>query len=194
MRFRTSNKYRQGNRNSRRSDESMTREEFKLIVKGMKAICTKPDFIPDQDAFNVWYMLLADLDYKKASIATQMHMRSSTFEPKPADIIEQYNKLVKRAEITEMEAWSLVSKALRNGINGAEEEFNKLPPIVQKAVGGPSQLRFWATSDEGSIESVVQSNFMRTYRTECKRQREFDKLPNDVKQLIANTNQQLLEG
>ena len=172
----------------------MTREEFKLIVKGMKAIYTKPDFIPDQDAFNVWYMLLADLDYKNASIATQMHMRSSTFEPKPADIIEQYNKLLKREELTEMEAWSLVSKALRNGINGAEEEFNKLPPLAQKAVGSPSQLRFWATSDEGSIESVVQSNFMRTYRTECKRQREFDKLPNDVKQLITNTNQQLLEG
>jgi hypothetical protein len=160
----------------------------------MKAIYTKSDFIPDQDAFNVWYMLLADLDYKSASIATQMHMRSSTFEPKPADIIEQYNKLVKREELTEMEAWSLVSKALRNGINGAEEEFNKLPPLAQKAVGSPSQLRFWATSDEGSIESVVQSNFMRTYRTECKRQREFDKLPNDVKQLIVNTNQQLLES
>lgn len=172
----------------------MTREEFKLIVKGMKAIYTKPEFIPDQDAFNVWYMLLADLDYKSASIATQMHMRSSTFEPKPADIIEQYNKLVKREELTEMEAWSLVSKALRNGINGAEEEFNKLPPLTQKAVGSPSQLRNWATSDEGSIESVVQSNFMRTYRTECKRQRDFDKLPNDVKQLIANTNQQLLES
>ena len=172
----------------------MTREEFKLIVKGMKAIYTKPEFIPDQDAFNVWYMLLADLDYKSASIATQMHMRSSTFEPKPADIIEQYNKLVKCEELTEMEAWSLVSKALRNGINGAEEEFNKLPPLTQKAVGSPSQLRNWATSDEGSIESVVQSNFMRTYRTECKRQRDFDKLPNDVKQLIANTNQQLLES
>lgn len=172
----------------------MTREEFKLIVKGMKAIYTKPDFIPDQDAFNVWYMLLADLDYKSASISTQMHMRSSTFEPKPADIIEQYNKLVKREELTEMEAWSLVSKALRNGINGAEEEFNKLPPLTQKAVGSPSQLRNWATSDEASIESVVQSNFMRTYRTECKRQRDFDKLPNDVKQLIANTNQQLLES
>lgn len=172
----------------------MTREEFKLIVKGMKAIYTKTDFIPDQDAFNVWYMLLADLDYKSASIATQMHMRSSTFEPKPADIIEQYNKLVKCEELTEMEAWSLVSKALRNGINGAEEEFNKLPPLTQKAVGSPSQLRNWATSDEASIESVVQSNFMRTYRTECKRQRDFDKLPSNVKQLIANTNQQLLES
>lgn len=160
----------------------------------MKAVYTKQEFIPDQDAFNVWYMLLADLDYKNASIAAQMHMRSSSFEPKPADIIEQYNKLTKRAGLTEMEAWTLVSKALRNGINGSEKEFDKLPPLVQKAVGSPSQLRFWATSDEGSIESVVQSNFMRTYRTECKRQKEFDKLPKDVKQLIANTNQKLLEG
>lgn len=172
----------------------MTREEFKLIVKGMKAVYTKPEFIPDQDAFNVWYMLLADLDYKNASIAAQMHMRSSSFEPKPADIIEQYNKLTKRAGLTEMEAWTLVSKALRNGINGAEQEFNKLPPLVQKALGSPSQLRNWATSDESSIESVAQSNFMRSYRTICQREQEFDKLPSDVKKLIENTNQQLLES
>ena len=172
----------------------MTRDDFKLIVKGMKAVYTKPEFINEQDAFNVWYMLLADLDYKNAGIAAQIHMRSSSFEPKPADIMEQYNKLTKRAGLTEMEAWTLVSKALRNGINGAEQEFDKLPPLVQKAVGSPSQLRNWATSDESSIESVAQSNFMRSYRTICQREREFDKLPSDVKKLIESTNQQLLES
>lgn len=171
----------------------MTREEFKLIVKGMKAIYTKPEFIPDQDAFNVWYMLLSDLDYKTTSIATQMHMRSSIYEPKPADIIEQYNRLVNREELTEMEAWSLVSKALRNGIHGAEEEFNKLPPLVQKAVGNHSQLRNWATTDELSIESVVQSNFMRTYRSVCKRKKELEKMPQSIRSLIESTNTMVIE-
>lgn len=31
----------------------MTREEFKTLVKGMKAVYAQPTFIPDQDAFNV---------------------------------------------------------------------------------------------------------------------------------------------
>lgn len=169
----------------------MTREEFKLIVKGMKAIYTKPEFIPDKDAFDVWYMLLADLDYKTASMATQMHMRSSSFEPKPADIIEKYNKLVNKEELNEMEAWLLVSKALRNGIHGAKEEFDKLPPLIQKAVGTSSQLRHWATTDECSIESVVQSNFMRAYRTICKREKEVDKYPQEVKMQIESLTNRL---
>lgn len=29
----------------------MTREEFKTLVKGMKAVYAQPTFIPDQDAF-----------------------------------------------------------------------------------------------------------------------------------------------
>ena len=55
-------------------------------------------------------------------------------------------------------------------------------------------MRNWTTSDESSIESVAQSNFMRSYRTICQREREFDKLPSDVKKLIESTNQQLLES
>lgn len=44
----------------------MTREEFKTLVKGMKAVYAQPTFIPDQDAFNVWFELLKDIPYQQA--------------------------------------------------------------------------------------------------------------------------------
>ena len=87
-----------------------------------------------------------------------------------------------------MEAWLLVSKALRNGTYGAVKEFNKLPPLVQKAVGSPDNLRNWAQTDSESIENVVQSNFMRTYRTVVNRAKEYRKMPKDIQALIENTN------
>lgn len=87
-----------------------------------------------------------------------------------------------------MEAWMLVSKALRNGYYGAVEEFNKLPPLVQKAVGSPDNLRNWALTDINSIENVVQSNFMRTYRTVVNRAKEYQKMPKDIKALIESAN------
>lgn len=63
----------------------------------------------------------------------------------------------------------MVRKAIANGIYGAETEYSKLPPLVQKAVGDPGQLRAWATSEAESLETVAQSNFMRCYRAELKR-------------------------
>lgn len=38
----------------------MEREQFKVLVKAMKAVYAQPTFIPDQDAFNVWFALLGD--------------------------------------------------------------------------------------------------------------------------------------
>ena len=93
-----------------------------------------------------------------------------------------------------MEAWALVSRAIQNGQNGAEEEFAKLPEIVQKAVGSPSLLRSWATTDERSIENVVQSNFMRTYRAELSRKREVQTMPKDVLKIMEQRKQGLIEG
>ena len=164
----------------------MTRDEFKILVKGMKAAYTTPSFIPDKDAFEIWYGLLSDIPYEVASAATKSYMMTETKIPAPADIRNKAMMLSKNNELNEIEAWTLVSKALGNGYYGAEKEFEKLPPIVQKAVGSPEQLRMWATTDNKSIETVVASNFMRTYKAEVKRAEEYASLPEDVRALIQN--------
>ena len=83
-----------------------------------------------------------------------------------------------------MEAWALVSNALRNGTYGAVEEFEKLPEIVQKAVGSPENLRNWAQTDVGSVENVIQSNFIKTYRAELNRKSSISILPDKLKKLM----------
>lgn len=87
-----------------------------------------------------------------------------------------------------MTAWGLVSKALRNGTYGAVKEFNKLPPLVRQAVGMPDNLKNWATSDYQTIETVIQSNFLRTYETVVKRANEINRMPDNIKSLIEKTN------
>ena len=91
-------------------------------------------------------------------------------------------------ELDGMTAWGLVSKALRNGTYGAVEEFNKLPPLVRQAVGMPDNLKNWATSDYQTIETVIQSNFLRTYETVVKRAKEINRMPDNIKSLIEKTN------
>lgn len=67
----------------------MEREQFKVLVKAMKAVYAQPTFIPDQDAFNVWFALLGDLPYKQAELAVQKHMATEKFPPTIADIRER---------------------------------------------------------------------------------------------------------
>ena len=68
----------------------MTREEFKTLVKGMKAVYAQPTFIPDQDAFNVWFELLKDIPYQQANVAIQKYMLTEKFPPTIADIRETF--------------------------------------------------------------------------------------------------------
>lgn len=165
----------------------MEREEFKILVKAMKAVYAQPTFIPDQDAFNVWYTLLQDLTYEQANLAVQKYMITEKFPPTIADIRQKANEIVQPdVEIlTELEAWSLVRKALSNSSYHAEEEFTKLPEACRIAVGSPANLREWAMMDTDEVETVEQSHFIRNYRTAQKRLKEEAMIPANMRTLIA---------
>ena len=54
----------------------MTREEWAVLVKAMKAVYTSPSFLPDQNAFDTWYGLLKDIDYKLLSFGLKKYMQT----------------------------------------------------------------------------------------------------------------------
>ena len=66
----------------------MNKEEFTKLAKGMKAVYTSQNFLPDSDAMKVWFAMLQDLDYKPTSIAVQKYMMTNKFPPTIADIRE----------------------------------------------------------------------------------------------------------
>jgi hypothetical protein len=174
----------------------MTREETKKIIR---IICaTYPNFKPNDltETIDTWDFLLEEYTYQEISLALKAYIATSTsgFAPSIGQLIEKVRNISCGAELSEMEAWALVSDALRNSSYHAEEEFAKLPEVVQKAVGSPNLLRSWATTDERSIENVVQSNFMRTYRAELSRKREVQTMPKDVLAIMEQRQQGLIEG
>ena len=61
----------------------------------------------------------------------------------------------------------------------------KLPTIIQRAIGTPEQLNIWAT-DEDYNETVVMSNFQRSYRLVLMQKDESAKLPVEAQNLISN--------
>lgn len=136
---------------------------------------------------NLWARAFADDAYAVVSAAVMSHIVSDTnrFMPPVGIIKAKIAEMLKPDEMTEQEAWGLVAKALRNSTYGADEEYAKLPPAVQRAVGGASQLRDWAMMDTETVQSVVASNFQRSYRVTSQRERDWRKLPSGVKQFIG---------
>lgn len=168
----------------------MTREETVEIIH---IICDcYPNFKPEDlsRTIDAWQVMLEEYSCEQVAVALKAYITSNTsgFAPSVGEIVAKIQLVSQPQELDGMAAWGLVSKALRNGTYGAVEEFNKLPPLVRQAVGMPDNLKNWATSDYQTIETVIQSNFLRTYEVVVKRANEINRMPDNIKSLIEKTN------
>ena len=167
----------------------MTREEIQDFLAMIQA--TYPNFNPPSKtaAVNTWKLALEDYEEGQVHMAFKLYMQTNTsgFAPVPGQIIDKIHTMTQLQELNEMEAWSLVYKAICNSTYNSVSEFEKLPPLVQKAVGLPDSLREWAMTENLNLE-VVMSNFQRAYKAELKRHEELQKMPQNVRQLIEKAN------
>lgn len=150
-----------------------------------------PNYKPNNisETVDVWQMMLSEYTYEQISVSLKAYILSDTsgFAPSIGQLVGKIQSITQPQELSEMEAWALVSKAIRNSTYNSVDEFAKLPPLVQKAVGLPENLREWAMTENLNHE-VVSSNFMRCYRMEVARHEELSKMPSDVKALIENAS------
>ena len=148
----------------------------------------------------LWQQSFAAESKELVLAAVQAHICSTVdrFMPTIGVIKDEVRKLTTPEQMTEAEAWALISKALTNGIYGSSEEFDKLPPVLQRVVGSPAQLREWAQLDVGEVQTVVASNVQRSFRTISARETELAKLPPSVweqmKQLSGTVFKPLGDG
>ncbi len=109
-----------------------------------------------------WYLVFKDYDATAVNKALGLYVTKNTsgFAPTPGQLIEYMPK----EEVSEQEVWSLIRNAISNGNYHAQEEFDNLPKELQKAVGSPQTIKEWALTDTQTLESVIQSQFLRTFR------------------------------
>lgn len=167
----------------------MTKEEFLIISRAIRAVY--PNMLADDGAKDVWFSMLSDLPYTQVSLALQTHMMTSKYPPTIADL--RVNHAEQQRGLTDLEAWAMVRKAIKNGTYGAEEEFDRLPEMVQKAVGAASNIRQWAQSDSGMLETI-EAHFLKSFRIQRDRAIQDAQISPAVKALIAETKQNLLEA
>lgn len=134
----------------------------------------------------LWTIQFRDYDYQlvNGAINTIISTDLSDFMPTIARIKQVCGQLSCRNQIGEIEAWQLIKQALSNSIYHAKEEYDKLPTICQKIVGSPSQLRQWGVLDTNEVDTIVHSNFLKTFRSLLESERQKNLIPLSIKEKL----------
>ena len=165
----------------------MTRQEALAVMAMLKT--AYPTFYKNfskediSAAVNLWATMFSE-EFQVVTEAIKALMCTLKYPPTIADVKEKIAMITQPLMMTEMEAWSRVRGAI--SYYHANEAFANLPPMLQKIVGSPNQLREWALMDVETVNSVIQSNFMRSYKPKVAQQKEYAMLPSSTKQLIAD--------
>ena len=166
----------------------MTREETKQLLMMVKAVYPQFEIKPEQMSatVNAWHLMLEEYPADSVSAAFKIYIKTNNtaFAPSVSQIIGCMYAPKQNEQLSEGEAWALVKKAIADGNYHSEERFAELPPIVQKAVGGSQMIRQWAMCDTEEVNSVIASNFMRTYKAVLSKQEFGDKVPPQLSELV----------
>ena len=134
----------------------------------------------------VWYNTFSEYPVEMVMVGIQGYISSDTsgFPPSPGQVMKVIQNITRQQDMTGMEAWSLVKKAVNSARDKYEEVFNDLPPLIQKVIGGHHQLLTWGNVREEEFETVIQSNFMRAYEAEKQRQSQIEMIPERIRKMI----------
>lgn len=173
----------------------MTREQTLMLMSTLRAAYpmyySKQGIEDAKAAVNLWHMMFADDDAQLVSAAVKAFIATDTkgFPPVVGQIKAKLDMIMREAygggELTPMEAWGKVQKAIRNSAWHAQEEFDKLPDTIRAVLGGASALRDYAMMDSETVNSVVSSNFQRSFAARRDHVIEMRMLPADVKEFIS---------
>lgn len=128
--------------------------------------------VKDQDAaYDLWASAFRDDPFELVQTAVMALIQTDPgeFRPTIAKVRRKMHDMVYGRSISETEAWLLVKNSLNEAqqgpetLRGAKSAWQKLPEDIRKLVT-PKQLLDWNSVEAETMDTVIQSNFMRSYR------------------------------
>jgi len=166
--------------------------EFKVLVKGMKAVYTSERFLPDADSVKIWFQMLQDIEYKTASAGIQKYILTNKFPPTIADIRE-ICATVTSGEIPDWgDGWEKVKKAIRYyGSYREGEALATLDDLTRQCVERLGFRNLCLSENE----MADRANFRMIYENLAERQKKASQIPESLRVLIDGMcNAKMIEG
>ena len=159
----------------------MTKEEFKALAKGMRAVYTNERFLPDDASMKMWYSLLQDIPYNVASIAIQKYMLTNKFPPTPAEIREQALAVQLGEKPLWSDAWGKVLMAVKKyGSYGQAQAMESFDEITRQAVQRIGYLEICRSENI----TADRANFRMIFEQLADREHNANRIPISLQQLI----------
>jgi len=165
----------------------MTRDETVALIRSI--VNLYPNWKPENltETVNAWHWALGEYPATGIKAALQIYVKTnnSGFAPSVSQLINAMYQPKENKQLSEGEAWAMVKRAIQDGCYHAGERYNELPPIIQRAVGSPNMISERAQTDSDKVNTVIMSNFQRTYRTLLQKQSFNDKVPETLSGLVT---------
>lgn len=124
-----------------------------------------------QAAIDLWASCFRDdpVELVETAVLSLIQTSSNEFRPTVGMVRRKMHDIVYGEKMSETEAWLTVKKAMPKAqespetLSGAKEAWSSLPEELQKLVT-PKQLRDWNNIESETLDTVVQSNFLRSFR------------------------------
>ena len=158
----------------------MNMKETKRILAAITAIY--PAFVKDRDPevlSRIWQQVFASTPYSLVNQALSAFLATDVkgFPPTPGALNTFIRKTRQLKEPSEDDAWVKVYKAISRGLYNSQEEFDKLPPDIQRIVGSPRMLYEWAHMDSDDVNKVIAAHFKRSWRARQELKQDFLLIP-----------------
>lgn len=151
----------------------MNAQEFSTIAMAIRSAWPNANLMLDDNAKDVWYTMLADLDYKACMIAIKEHMSTCRFAPSIAELRERCSNVTSVPVQSWGDAWEDVISAIRFcGMYREEEALQRMDAITRKCV---KRLGFQSLCTSENI-TADRANFRMIYEQEQKTQKELQQL------------------
>lgn len=154
-----------------------------------------PGSFDRQKTLGLWAKMFADDDAAVVAAAAKCFIAGDTkgFAPSIGQLKNIMLRLRDPGGLDEDQAWELIRKAASNSGYGAREEYERLPEDLRR-ICSPGQLYEWSQMDSDVFNSVVGSNFRRSWRARLESRRRDALLPADVKQALAGAAERMALG
>lgn len=171
----------------------MDKKEFATFAAALKTYYPREQLLPNNQAMELWFRQLQDIPYEVAEAGLNKWVATNKWSPSIADIREMATNIVDGDIPAWGEAWEQVIRAIRtHGYYRVSETLEMLDPLTKKVVEQMGGVRKLCMSDTPDVD---RANFRMMYETLAKRQHEDRLLPDKLKLMIYEMQEQkMLEG
>lgn len=158
----------------------MDKKQFAIFASGLRTYYPRENLLPNEQAMELWFKQLEDIDYKVAEVALHKWVATNKWSPSIADLRETATEIT-QGEIPDWGAgWHLVNRAIHlYGSYEPEKAYAMMDEITATCV----KRLGWNNLCFSENQEADRANFRMIFEAEAKRKRREAQVPPKIAKL-----------